>query len=93
MCVFCCDDSVFSPTTVSSTSSTPSSTPPTSASTSPCIKKSPSQRFPHISQDVLKIIAPHIEMPEINNETDKVAYRNMQDKIINRLMGYIEEEK
>jgi len=41
----------------------------------------------------MKIIAPHVEMPEINNETDKVIYRNRQDKIINKLMGYIEEEQ
>jgi hypothetical protein len=92
MCNWCCDD-VFSPTTVSPpTPPTPPLLHTSSPSVSPSIKKSPSQRFPHISHDIMKIIAPHIEMPEINNETDRVAYRAMQDKIINKLMRFLEEK-
>jgi hypothetical protein len=41
----------------------------------------------------MKILAPDIEMPTITNESDKVNYRTKQDKIINKLMQFIEEDK
>jgi len=40
----------------------------------------------------MKIIAPTIEMPEINNDADRMAYRKKQDEIINKLMQFIEEK-
>jgi hypothetical protein len=40
----------------------------------------------------MKIIAPAITMPEINNEADRIAYRKKQDEIINKLMQFIEEK-
>jgi hypothetical protein len=71
---------------------TSSRSSPALHSTTSSIQKSPSQRFPHISHDVMKIIAPTIEMPEINNDADRVAYRKKQDEIINKLMQFIEEK-
>ena len=105
-CLFCFNESpLSSPVAVSST---PLSTPPlsrraSSTSLSPAItktspdliKSSPSQRFPHISPQVMKILSPETEMPVIAPDCHECAahYRVQQDKIINKLMGFIKEEQ
>ena len=40
----------------------------------------------------MKILAPHINMPIINNEVDKINYLKKQDEIVNKLMQFIEEK-
>ena len=44
----------------------------------------------------MKILAPNLEMPVINNEKDIESvkeYRVRQDYIINQLMGFVDEER
>jgi hypothetical protein len=68
--------------------------PSISKSTPPSIKSSPSQRFKHLSPEILKILAPNVEMPMLAPNCQECAarYRVQQDIIVNKLMGFIEEE-
>ena len=60
----------------------------------PSIKTSPSQRFPHLSPQIMRILSPHTEMPIIapNCQECSERYRREQDHIINKLMQFVEEE-
>lgn len=60
----------------------------------PSIKSSPSQRFPHLSPQIMRILAPETEMPMMAPNCQECAerYRRKQDQIVNKLMSFVEEE-
>ena len=58
------------------------------------IHSSPSQRFPHLPPNVMKILSPETTMPATVPECKECAerYRKKQDEIIDKLMGFVEKK-
>jgi hypothetical protein len=59
------------------------------------IKKSLSERFGHISPEVMKRLDPSGEVPVFNSECElsKAKYKTYQNGVIDRLMGFDKEQK
>lgn len=59
------------------------------------IRKSPSERFGHISPEVMKRLDPSGEVPVFNSECElsKSRYKTYQNGVIDRLMGFDKNER
>jgi hypothetical protein len=59
------------------------------------IKKSPSQRFGHISPEIMKRLDPLGKVPVFNPECElsMATYKTYQNGVIDRLMGFDKEQK
>ena len=65
------------------------------ASPTNLIRRSPSQRFGHLSPGVMKRLDPLGKIPEFNpdSQISMAAYKTYQNGIIDRLMRFNEDEK
>lgn len=59
------------------------------------LRRSPSERFGHISPDVLKRLDPSGTVPVFNPECQlsKDIYKAHQNRVIDRLMGFDKDER
>jgi hypothetical protein len=59
------------------------------------IRKSPSERFGHISPEVMKRLDPSGKVPIFNSECEisKANYKTYQNGVIDRLMGFDKNER